>query len=66
MAVHWIVKRYQELGTVKDRPRSGRSCLTSIRRIVKHELEFYSYEIRGAHILTEKMKVNRYEKQQNS
>uniref|UniRef100_A0A1I7X0S3 Paired domain-containing protein n=1 Tax=Heterorhabditis bacteriophora TaxID=37862 RepID=A0A1I7X0S3_HETBA len=74
ITVHRIVKRYQELGTVKDRPRSGRSgstrkiasdfniSLTSMKKIVKNELGFYPYEIRGPHMLTEKMKVNRYEK----
>uniref|UniRef100_A0A1I7WP23 TFIIS N-terminal domain-containing protein n=1 Tax=Heterorhabditis bacteriophora TaxID=37862 RepID=A0A1I7WP23_HETBA len=36
--------------------------LTSIRRIVEHELGFYSYKIRRSHMLMEKLKVNRYEK----
>uniref|UniRef100_A0A1I7X4P4 Aromatic-L-amino-acid decarboxylase n=1 Tax=Heterorhabditis bacteriophora TaxID=37862 RepID=A0A1I7X4P4_HETBA len=35
---------------------------TSMRKIVKHELRFYPYKIHRAHMLMEKMKVNRYEK----
>uniref|UniRef100_A0A1I7XV22 HTH_8 domain-containing protein n=1 Tax=Heterorhabditis bacteriophora TaxID=37862 RepID=A0A1I7XV22_HETBA len=35
---------------------------TSMRRIDKHELGFYPYKIRRAHMSTEKMKVNPYEK----
>uniref|UniRef100_A0A1I7XF77 HTH_Tnp_Tc3_2 domain-containing protein n=1 Tax=Heterorhabditis bacteriophora TaxID=37862 RepID=A0A1I7XF77_HETBA len=35
---------------------------TSIRRIVKHELEFHQYEIRRAHMSTEKVNINRYKK----
>uniref|UniRef100_A0A1I7XRM3 HTH_Tnp_Tc3_2 domain-containing protein n=1 Tax=Heterorhabditis bacteriophora TaxID=37862 RepID=A0A1I7XRM3_HETBA len=36
--------------------------LTSMRKIVKNELGFYLYKIRRAHMLTEEIKVNRYEK----
>uniref|UniRef100_A0A1I7XSF1 HTH psq-type domain-containing protein n=1 Tax=Heterorhabditis bacteriophora TaxID=37862 RepID=A0A1I7XSF1_HETBA len=35
---------------------------TSVMRIDEHELGFYPYKIRRSYILTEKIKVNRYEK----
>uniref|UniRef100_A0A1I7XV63 HTH_Tnp_Tc3_1 domain-containing protein n=1 Tax=Heterorhabditis bacteriophora TaxID=37862 RepID=A0A1I7XV63_HETBA len=50
MALRRSVKPYQELGIVKNRPRSGRP---------RHELEFYPYKLLQTHIMTGKMKVNR-------
>uniref|UniRef100_A0A1I7X3F1 HTH_Tnp_Tc3_2 domain-containing protein n=1 Tax=Heterorhabditis bacteriophora TaxID=37862 RepID=A0A1I7X3F1_HETBA len=88
------VKRYHELSTVEDNPRSGapRSVNTSrareivekrivrddkilmrkmasdlnisptsVRRIIKHEVGFYSHEIHRPNVLTEETKIDRYE-----
>uniref|UniRef100_A0A1I7XIA1 Helix-turn-helix domain-containing protein n=1 Tax=Heterorhabditis bacteriophora TaxID=37862 RepID=A0A1I7XIA1_HETBA len=58
VALHRTVKRYQELGSVKNSSRSGkpRSVKTSpsTRKIVKHKVGFYPYQIRSARMLTEK------------
>uniref|UniRef100_A0A1I7WYC7 Transposase n=1 Tax=Heterorhabditis bacteriophora TaxID=37862 RepID=A0A1I7WYC7_HETBA len=54
---------------LRDNKRSMRKMasdlnisLKSMGRVIKHEQKFYPYKIRQAHILTGKMKVNRYEK----
>uniref|UniRef100_A0A1I7XG57 HTH_Tnp_Tc3_2 domain-containing protein n=1 Tax=Heterorhabditis bacteriophora TaxID=37862 RepID=A0A1I7XG57_HETBA len=94
MPLQRAVKRYHELSTVEDNPRSGapRSVNTSrareivekrivrddkilmrkmasdlnisptsVRRIIKHEVGFYSHEIHRPNVLTEETKIDRYE-----
>uniref|UniRef100_A0A1I7XFV7 ERCC4 domain-containing protein n=1 Tax=Heterorhabditis bacteriophora TaxID=37862 RepID=A0A1I7XFV7_HETBA len=49
------------LPTITRKMASDLNSYPISMRFVKHELEFYPHEIRRIHMLTKKMKINRYE-----